>query len=83
MPKPIAAAGAWLETKSEPVVPDALDYGEKPFIRPFMIEMASDHYELDISRGPKPFWAGVRSTTSAIPLPAMIDALKSDPLWLV
>ena len=79
VPKPIAAAGAWLETKSEPVVPDALDYGEKPFIRPFMVEMASDHYELDISRARNLLgWRpqhDIRDT-----LPGMIDALKSDPL---
>lgn len=79
VPKPIAAAGAWLETKSEPLVPDALDYGEKPFIRPFMVEMASDHYELDVSRARNLLgWRpqhDIRDT-----LPGMIDALKSDPL---
>lgn len=79
VPKPIAAAGAWLETKSEPVVPDALDYGEKPFIRPFMVAMASDHYELDISRAQNLLgWRprhNIRDT-----LPKMIEALKADPL---
>ncbi|MDP2121942.1 MAG: NAD-dependent epimerase/dehydratase family protein [Hoeflea sp.] len=79
VPKPLAAAGAWLETRSEPLVPDALDYGEKPFIRPFMVEMASDHYELDISRardllGWRPRHR-IRDT-----LPKLIAALKSDPL---
>lgn len=49
IPEPIAKAGAWLEEKSEPLVPDAFDKGEKPFIRPFMIDMASDHYDIDIS----------------------------------
>src|SRR5688572_17802199 len=50
LPEPIAKAGAWLEEKTEPLVPDDFDKGEKPFIRPFMIDMASDHYELDIRR---------------------------------
>jgi len=49
LPQSIAKAGAWLEEKSEPVVPDAIDHGEKPFIRPFLIDLASDHYALDIS----------------------------------
>lgn len=47
VPAPVAKMGAWLEAKSEPVVPDDFDKGEKPFIRPFMVDMASDHYELD------------------------------------
>lgn len=49
-PKSVARAAAWAEQKSEPVVPDVIDRGEQPFIRPFMIEMADDHYALDISR---------------------------------
>lgn len=47
VPEPIAKAGAWLEEKTEPLVPDDFDKGEKPFIRPFMIDMASDHYDLN------------------------------------
>lgn len=50
LPKSVAKPGAWLEEKTEPLVPDAIDQGEKPFVRPFMIDLASDHYELDISR---------------------------------
>jgi nucleoside-diphosphate-sugar epimerase/uncharacterized membrane protein len=50
MPSSLAKLGAWAEEKSEPLVPDALDHGEKPFIRPFLIDLASDHYALDIER---------------------------------
>lgn len=50
LPAPVAKAAAWVEEKAEPIVPDDFDQGEKPFIRPFMIDQASDHYELDISR---------------------------------
>ncbi|PMR75192.1 vitamin K epoxide reductase family protein [Billgrantia endophytica] len=50
VPKPIAKTGALVEEKSEPLIPDDFDKGEKPFIRPFMIDMADDHYELDIRR---------------------------------
>src|SRR5690625_3295622 len=49
VPKPLAKTGAWLEERTEPLVPDDLK-SEKPFIRPFMIDLASDHYELDIRR---------------------------------
>lgn len=78
VPKPIAETGAWLEEKSEPIVPDDFDQGEKPFIRPFMVEMADDHYELDIT------WA--RELLEWEPkhfildtLPRMIENLKTDP----
>jgi nucleoside-diphosphate-sugar epimerase len=50
LPKPLARAGSWFETKAEPLVPDALDKGEKPFERPFLVDMADDHYALDIGR---------------------------------
>jgi nucleoside-diphosphate-sugar epimerase/uncharacterized membrane protein len=50
VPEPMARTGAWLEEKAEPLIPDDFDHGEKPFIRPFMIDLASDHYELDIHR---------------------------------
>ncbi|HNP51588.1 MAG TPA: NAD-dependent epimerase/dehydratase family protein [Nitrosomonas nitrosa] len=50
IPEFIAKPGAWLEEQTEPIVPDAFDQGEKPFIKPFMINLASDHYDLDISR---------------------------------
>ena len=79
LPESVAKAGAWVQEKSEPVVPDALDKGEKPFIRPFLIDLSSDHYALDISRArellgwePKHFIGDE--------LPAMVENLKQDPL---
>ncbi|MGB3927504.1 MAG: NAD(P)-dependent oxidoreductase [Sphingobium sp.] len=50
LPSAVAGVGAWVQDKAEPLVPDAIDAGERPFIRPFMTGMASDHYALDISR---------------------------------
>ncbi|WP_150301425.1 NAD-dependent epimerase/dehydratase family protein [Pseudomonas profundi] len=47
LPKPVAKIGAWAQEQAEPLVPDDFDKGEKPFIRPFMIDMSSDHYQLD------------------------------------
>ncbi|RKF12713.1 NAD-dependent epimerase/dehydratase family protein [Roseovarius spongiae] len=79
LPAPVAKLGAKLETESEPAVPDALDQGEKPFIRPFMIDMASDHYALDISKARNLLdWEPQHSIKDK--LPDLIDNLKTDPL---
>ncbi|MHA6692945.1 NAD-dependent epimerase/dehydratase family protein [Devosia sp. A449] len=50
MPRPVAKVGARLQGALEPAVPDSLDQGERPFIRPFMIDLADDHYALDIAQ---------------------------------
>jgi nucleoside-diphosphate-sugar epimerase len=79
VPKPIARAGAAAQEMLEPVVPDAIDQGETPFIKPFMIAMADDHYALDIARAEE--WLGWRPRHRLEDeLPAMIDNLKRDPL---
>lgn len=79
VPKPVAKTGAWLEEKAEPVIPDAIDQGEKPFIRPFMIDMAEDHYALDITRARTLLgWEPRHRLLDT--LPAIIAALKRDPL---
>lgn len=78
IPKPLAAAGAWAQEKLEPVVPDAIDQGEPPFIRPFMVRMADDHYELDIRRARE--WLGWEPRHRLKhALPAMVEALRDDP----
>ena len=41
IPKALAKTGAWLQ--------DMLP-GEEPFIKPWMIDLADDHYALDLSR---------------------------------
>lgn len=81
VPKPIAAAGAWAQAQLEPVIPDAIDKGEKPFIRPFMIAMADDHYALDTRRARQTLgWEAAHRLKDE--LPAMVQALKDDPaLW--
>jgi nucleoside-diphosphate-sugar epimerase len=50
IPEAVAQAGSWLQHKAEKVIPDFIDRGIEPFIQPFMIPLADDHYELDISR---------------------------------
>ncbi|GAA3947136.1 vitamin K epoxide reductase family protein [Allohahella marinimesophila] len=78
MPEVVAKPGAWMQVKAEPVVPDAIDKGEKPFIRPFMIELSSDHYDLDIRKARQQLgWQPTHSIYHG--LEALIDNLKSDP----
>ena len=79
LPAPIAKAGAAVETASEPVIPDAYDEGEKPFIRPFMMDMAADHYALDISRA-RELLGWEPKNRIADGLAALVEALKRDPL---
>jgi nucleoside-diphosphate-sugar epimerase/uncharacterized membrane protein len=78
IPKPVAKAGAALQEKLEPAIPDAIDRGEKPFIRPFMVAMADDHYALDITRARRLLGWEPRYRLRAV-LPKLVRALKEDP----
>lgn len=78
VPKPLAAAGAWVQGQLEPVVPDAIDGGHAPFIRPFMVAMADDHYALDIRRA-SDLLGWVPRHRLADELPNMVASLKADP----
>ncbi|MCW8194029.1 NAD-dependent epimerase/dehydratase family protein [Proteobacteria bacterium 005FR1] len=78
LPKPLAKFGAWAQEKTEPLIPDSLDQGEKPFIRPFMIDLSEDHYELDISRARQNLdWTPRHHLRDE--LPSMLRRLKEDP----
>lgn len=78
VPSTVAAAGAWLQDKAEPLVPDAIDQGERPFIQPFMTQLASDHYAIDTSRAKQMLgWQARHSLADE--LPALVEALKDDP----
>ena len=67
---PFAKAGAWLLGKLP---------GKDPFIRPWMIDRANDHYALDITRARTLLgWEPKRSLRDTIP--RMIDALRADPV---
>ncbi|MFP4327617.1 MAG: NAD-dependent epimerase/dehydratase family protein [Paracoccaceae bacterium] len=78
VPAPLARTGAGLQVAAEPAVPDAFDEGETPFIRPFMVDMASDHYALDISRARKCLGWEPRHRIDA-GLESLVAALKEDP----
>jgi nucleoside-diphosphate-sugar epimerase len=79
VPKPVAAAGATAMEKLEPVIPDAIDKGEEPFVKPFMVRMADDHYALNVSRA-RELLGWVPGHRLQDELPAMIAKLKRDPL---
>ena len=58
---------------------DSLPLGRPAFIKPWMIDLADDNIELDISRAHTILgWAPKRSLRDT--LPKMIPALKADPL---
>ncbi|OGB26642.1 MAG: DNA polymerase III subunit epsilon [Burkholderiales bacterium RIFCSPLOWO2_02_FULL_57_36] len=78
IPKPVAATGAWLQHRMEDIVPDAIDRGIEPFVKPFMVALADDHYELDISRAIKLLDWRPRHTLRDT-LPKIIGSLKQDP----
>lgn len=79
VPAAIAKPGAWMETKAEPLVPDAIDQGEPPFIKPFMIDLASDHYDLDITRARALLdWEPTHNIWFG--LEKMVASLKRDPV---
>lgn len=69
IPKTIAELGAWVQEHAP---------GEDPFIKPWMVGLADDHYELDISRAEKLLgWRPRRALRDA--LPTMIEDFRRDP----
>lgn len=69
VPQTLAKAGAWLQNEV---------IGKKSFIKPWMVEEASDHYVTDISRARECLgWAPRHSLRQT--LPRMVAELKRDP----
>jgi nucleoside-diphosphate-sugar epimerase len=70
IPKAVAKAGAWVQ--------DQIPGVEEPFIKPWMIDLADDHYALDITRARTLLrWSPHHSLRET--LPRMVSALKADP----
>lgn len=70
IPKSAAKLGAWLQ--------DNLPLGRAPFIKPWMIELADDHYELDITRARALLgWEPKHRLRQTLPM--IVAALKADP----
>lgn len=77
VPKSLAAAGSWVQGALEPAIPNAIDSGP-PFIKPFMVRLADDHYALDTSRARTLLgWEARRRIKNC--LPDMVAALRRDP----
>lgn len=72
IPKAIAKTGAWLQEI-------ALPEEEEPFVKHWMIDIADDHYELDITCARTLLgWEPRHKLLDA--LPQMIYSLKNDPV---
>lgn len=70
IPKELARTGAWIQGK----IPGL----EDPFIKPWMIDRADDHFELDISKAERLLgWRPKRRLLETLPL--MVEHLKADP----
>lgn len=79
LPKILAKTGARLQNQMEIIIPDSIDKGEKPFIKPFMVDLADDHYELNIARAKELLdWEPKHSLRED--LPAIVKELKANPL---
>ena len=71
IPKAVAQTGAWVQDKIPGI--------EEPFIKPWMIPLADDHYELDISRARDLLgWQPRHRLIDT--LPSMVEALQADPV---
>ena len=71
LPKPLAKVGA--------VVKQYIPFMPKTFIKPWMIELADEHYELDCTKAKETLgWAPKRNLKSMLPM--WIKELKSEPL---
>jgi nucleoside-diphosphate-sugar epimerase len=79
IPKPAAKAGAWLQEKAAKLPGVSGMPGiEEPFIKPWMVNLADDHYELDIGRARSQLnWEPKHRLRDT--LPRMIEVLKRDP----
>ena len=73
IPKPIAKFGAWVQ--------DHFPLMKEGFIKPWMIDLADDHYELDISRAKNTLgWQPKHRLDKVIP--RWVEELKRDPvMW--
>jgi nucleoside-diphosphate-sugar epimerase len=70
IPPAVAKAGSWLQ--------EHLPLNGKPFIKPWMVDVADDHYELDVSRA-RNLVGWVPKCSLAATLPRIVDALLADP----
>lgn len=70
VPKWFAKMGAWMQ--------DHLPFISDSFVKPWMIDLADDHYELEITRAKQILGWNPKYRLEQV-LPAMLDHLKNDP----
>lgn len=69
IPKPFAKFGAWLQ---------GLAPGTKPFIKPWMVDLADDNYEVTVEKAKKILgWVPKHSLRGT--LPKLVENLRKDP----
>ena len=70
IPKFVAKLGAWIQNH--------IPFCPKPFVKPWMIDISDDHYELDISYSKEMIdWEPKNNIKDT--LPKMVESLKKDP----
>lgn len=70
IPKSVARTGAWIKNQIPGI--------EDPFIKPWMVDLADDHYEIDIGRAKQRLgWTPRKRLIDT--LPSMIEHLRNDP----
>lgn len=71
IPKPIAKLGAWVQNNT-PFFP-------KPFIKPWMVDLADDNYEFSMDKSRKVLnWSPKRSLRAT--LPKIVENMKANPI---
>jgi nucleoside-diphosphate-sugar epimerase len=71
IPRLLAKIGSWIQCH--------LPFMEESFIKPWMIDLADDHYVLNITRAQRTLqWEPKHSIEKSLPM--MISALKTDPV---
>lgn len=71
IPKAVARTGAWVQDRMPGI--------DEPFVKAWMIRLADDHYELDISRARELLgWQPQHRLIDT--LPKMVGALEADPV---
>lgn len=71
IPKPIAKLGAWVQNHT-PFMP-------KPFIKPWMVDLADDNYQFSLDRAREVLgWAPKHSLRKT--LPTLVENMKADPI---
>ena len=69
IPKSLAKTGAWVENEI---------FDEEAFIRPWMVDISDDHYELDLTNAREHLdWTPQHSLRAS--LPRIVEKLKADP----